>query len=69
MLWFRVKKYDAFIKEALMMCPRELKMTGGIVEASPRPKISLPRDGNGALVPHVLMTMVIKRRVRVSMRH
>jgi len=45
-------------------------MTGGIAEASPRPKISPPRGGGGdALVPHALMTMVIKRRVRVSMRH
>lgn len=47
-------------------------MTGGIVEASPRPKILPPRGGGddgGALVPHALMTMVIKRRVRVSMRH
>lgn len=48
-------------------------MTGGIVEESPRPKILPPRGGGGddggALVPHALMTMVIKRRVRVSMRH
>lgn len=45
-------------------------MTGSIVEASsPRPKISPPC---GALVPRALMTMVIRRRVRVayaSLRH
>lgn len=45
-------------------------MMGSIVEASsPRPKISPPR---GALVPRALMTMVIRRRVRVayaSLRH
>lgn len=45
-------------------------MTGSIVEASsPRPKISPPR---GALVPRALMTMVIRRRVRIacaSLRH
>lgn len=44
-------------------------MTGGIVEASPRPKISPFRGGGGALVSYALMMMVIKRRVRVSMRH